>query len=253
MKYGVQFYTLRELCKTAEGLHQCLVKVKQMGYDGLQLSATEAFQKDVSPEQFRQWIDEIGLECWGTHRPWNQLLTQTEAESEMHSVIGASVIGIGIAPNYCYEQGPKGWRQFVLEIPAIADEFEKRGQSFAFHNHAIDFERKEGERGMDILMGEADPRLQFILDTYWVVHAGADLIDVIQQLKGRIDLVHLKDKEAVGWETRFAPIGQGNLHWHSILPALNEAGAKYAVVELDDCFGRDPFDCLQQSIDFLHQ
>jgi sugar phosphate isomerase/epimerase len=47
-----------------------------------------------------------------------------------------------------------------------------------------------------------------------------------------------------------APVGEGNLNWDGILPALDKAGTKWFIVEQDDC-RRDPFDCLASSFDYL--
>ena len=43
----------------------------------------------------------------------------------------------------------------------------------------------------------------------------------------------------------FAEIGEGNLNIKEIIEAGLESGAQYFLVEQDDIYGRDPFDCLQ--------
>ena len=54
-------------------------------------------------------------------------------------------------------------------------------------------------------------------------------------------------------EIRMAPVGKGNLAWHKILPALRTAGTQWGIVEQDDCYGEDPFECLRQSLQYLQQ
>ncbi len=251
MKFGAQFYTLRDFVKTGDGLYDALKRVASMGYEGVQISAVEAFLTEVSPEQLKAWLDEFNLTCCATHRPWDNLKNQLEEEIRIHKAIGCDVIGIGMAPKACIDGGPTAWREWLKEADQIVQTLESHELHFAYHNHAIEFEKKEGERGIDILASEGSQSLQFILDTYWVVHAGADCVDWIQQLRGRLEVVHLKDKAVVGWDTRYAPVGEGNLPWHSILPALADAGTKWAVVEQDECYGEDPFDCLERSLNYL--
>ncbi|MDR2569543.1 MAG: hypothetical protein LBD23_04495 [Oscillospiraceae bacterium] len=40
---------------------------------------------------------------------------------------------------------------------------------------------------------------------------------------------------------------EGNLNWPGIIDAAKFAGVKSAMVEQDDCYGTDPFDCLRTS------
>ncbi len=35
---------------------------------------------------------------------------------------------------------------------------------------------------------------------------------------------------------------------YEIISACGEAGVKYAMIEQDDCYGRDEFDCLKKSL-----
>lgn len=253
MKYGAQLYTVRESCKTADGFHDSLKKVADMGYEGVQISAVEAFLSEVTPEQTRRWLDELGLTCCATHRPWDRMVDNLDEEIAIHQAIGCEIIGIGMGPKHCIDGGPTDWRTWLSKVDDIVQTLAKENMFFAYHNHAIEFEKKEGIRAIDILTSESNPYLQFILDTYWVQHAGACNVDWINQLRGRIDVVHLKDKSVVGWETRYAPVGEGNLPWHSILPALEDAGTEWGVVEQDDCYGEDPFDCLDRSLKYLKQ
>lgn len=251
MKYGAQLYTLRDFVRTADGLHESLKRLADMGYEGVQISAVDSFLTEVSPEQLRTWLDNLGLTCCATHRPWDRLADHLEEEIRIHQTIGCDIIGIAMGPKHCLDGGPAEWREWLVKVDEVVMNLARQDIFFAYHNHAIEFEKKEGIRAFDIITSESNPYLQFILDTYWIVHAGADCVDWIQQLRGRLDVVHLKDKLVVGWETRFAPVGEGNLPWHSILPALDEAGCMWGVVEQDDCYGEDPFDCLDRSLKYL--
>ena len=52
-------------------------------------------------------------------------------------------------------------------------------------------------------------------------------------------------------KVRFAPIGEGNLNWEAIFAAVRECDVDYAFVEQDNCYGEDPFDCLERSLKFI--
>ena len=50
-----------------------------------------------------------------------------------------------------------------------------------------------------------------------------------------------------GIETRFAPVGKGNINFRDALAACVDAGVEYVAIEQDDCYGECPFDCLKTS------
>jgi len=252
LKIGAQLYTVRESMITADGFHDGLKRIADMGYTGVQVSAVAAFQSEVSPQQLRRWLDDLHLECCATHRPWDQLLHRTADEVAIHREIGCPYIGIGMAPKECYEGDLSSWMPFIQALPRLLDQLDEAGIDFGFHNHAIEFQIQGEKRGYDLLINDADQRLQLLLDTYWVVHAGVDLVSMIENLHGRLKVVHVKDKSVVKFETRYAPVGEGNLNWSSILPALYRTGTEWVVVEQDDCYGEDPYECLRRSYNNLN-
>ncbi|MCB0030032.1 MAG: sugar phosphate isomerase/epimerase, partial [Anaerolineales bacterium] len=85
-----------------------------------------------------------------------------------------------------------------------------------------------------------------ILDTYWVQHGGADSVDWVHRLAGRMDVIHLKDMVIQERQQVMAEVGQGNLNWPGILAACAETGVAYAAVEQDIC-QRDPFESMAMS------
>ena len=65
-------------------------------------------------------------------------------------------------------------------------------------------------------------------------------------------MIHFKDMCITEErEIRMAEIGEGNLNWPELLEAANAGGAKFAFIEQDRTYGRDPFDCLATSFNNL--
>jgi sugar phosphate isomerase/epimerase len=52
---------------------------------------------------------------------------------------------------------------------------------------------------------------------------------------------------------RFAPIGEGNMNYDGIIQACLDENIEYGYVELDNCYGDDPFDWMKRSYDFLNK
>jgi sugar phosphate isomerase/epimerase len=255
-KLAVQMYTLRERTKTAKELAETFHRVREIGYEAVQLSGVPAMAGDnpeVNAEFARKLLDDHGLRCIATHRSWERLVTQTEAEIEFHKTLNCDFTAIGglpAVPSEDYET----YRTFIREALPVMEKLGAEGIRFGHHNHAREFFRpeKHGRTLEDILIDEAPANLMLELDLYWIDHAGADCIHVLKRCHGRVPVIHIKDKEVIQGtsDTRMAPIGEGNLPWSDIIPACEAAGVRWYAVEQDRCY-RDEFDCLKSSYEFL--
>jgi sugar phosphate isomerase/epimerase len=64
--------------------------------------------------------------------------------------------------------------------------------------------------------------------------------------------MHLKDMCPTDRNgNRMAPVGYGNMDFERIIASAEQAGAQYLLVEQDDCYGEDPFACLNKSFGYL--
>ncbi len=253
MRIAAQLYTVREFLQTELEFVRSMEKLAEIGYKEVQLSAVGCMNGDtpeVSAKQCRQILDDHGLKACLTHRPWDEVKDRTDECITFHRTFGAELVAIGSIPGEYRAEGLDGYRRFVDDAQSAIEKLRDAGLMFAYHNHSFEFERLGPDRltPFSIMM---EGGLLFELDTYWVVNAGIDLVSLIKGLKARLPMVHLKDMVPVGHEIRMAPVGEGNLNWLDILQALELAGTKLGAVEQDDCYGRDPFDCLRSSLRYL--
>ena len=77
---------------------------------------------------------------------------------------------------------------------------------------------------------------------------GGDPAWWLEFLKGRVPCIHLKD---FVYDCKMAPVGDGNINFDRVFQKAAEAGTQYMLVEQDDCYGEDPFECLKRSYAFL--
>lgn len=76
----------------------------------------------------------------------------------------------------------------------IGEQCKKLGMQLYYHNHFHEFLDFDGEVIWDILMDNMDPELVKIqLDTFWVMRAGIDPVQVMKKLGRRCVMVHQKD------------------------------------------------------------
>lgn len=253
MIIGAQFYTLRDQCKTLEDFAESLKKVADIGYTTVQISGVCAYE----PEWLRDQLKANGLQCVITHTPMEKIRDNTRQVIEDHSVFGCDYIGIGSGPNLLKD--PADMEQVLDLAHQAGRELHAAGKKLMYHHHSPEFTHNypapDGKgliTRLEYLMSHTTPEeLGLTMDTYWVQVGGADIVGLIGQMMDRLPCVHLKDLTMNEWEQRMAPIGSGNLHWESILAALEAAEVKYALVEQDLTYDEDPFACLKKSYDYL--
>lgn len=243
MKIGTQGYTVRAYAQNESDLRQTAKKLRDIGFRALQVSAFGP----IAPETVREICGENGLEIVVTHTDPARILADTPGVIRDHQALGCRHVGIGMMPEK-YRGSLEGVREFLADYDEAARALAAAGMKLHYHNHAFEY-GKEGDRCLiDIMREETDPdRWGFILDVYWTQYGGRDPAAEILNFAGRIDVLHLKDAKMAGFDRRFAAIGDGNLDFEAILAAAADAGVGCAMIEQDDCYGRDPFDELALS------
>ena len=247
MQIGAQFYTLRDQCKTLEAFAESLKRVADIGYRTVQISGVCPYD----PAWLRDRLKETGLACVITHTNQDRIADETQKVIADHDVFGCDYIGVGSMPGGL--RNPGDYESFVERFRPAGAAIAAAGRRLMYHNHHFEFMKApDGKLYLEKLTEDFAPEeLGFTLDTYWVQYGGGDPAAWLERLSGRVPCIHLKDMACVNFEQHMAPVGEGNLNWERILSSAERAGAKYLLVEQDDCYGEDPFDCLRRSYQFL--
>ena len=247
MKLGAQFYTLRDYCKDLAGLEETMKKVADIGYTSIQLSGVCAYEGEWAAEKAK----ENGLTIDITHYAYSKICNETESVIKHHDAMNCKCIGIGASP---YEKDMEGLDKFASEIAKVIPSITASGHKLMYHNHHWEFVKIGNKTFLDLLCERFTPEeLGITLDTYWVQAGGADPAAWIKKLHGRIDRIHFKDMVMNNTDkrVRIAPIGEGNMNYDAIIQACLDENIEYGYVELDECYGENPFDCMKRSYDFL--
>ena len=94
MKVGAQLYTLREYCQNVKDLDYSLGRVREIGYETVQISGVGP----IPAEKLRALCDRHGLEIVLTHTDPERILNDTQAVIREHETLGCRYIGIGMMP-----------------------------------------------------------------------------------------------------------------------------------------------------------
>lgn len=243
---AAQLYTVREFCKTPTDIAETLRKVREIGYEAVQVSAIGP----IAEEELASMLDGEGLICCATHEPTATILDEPERVVERLQKLNCRFTAVP-SPGVNLET-LDDVRNFAARINRAGEVLFRNDQVLAYHNHHMEFRRIDGWSILETIYAETDSNyLAGEIDTYWVQYGGGDVVDWCQRLQDRLPLIHLKDYAVDTNNTPvFSEIGYGNLNWGFILPAAEGAGCQWYIVEQDTCPG-DPFDSLRLSFEFL--
>lgn len=275
-KIGVQAMMLKGKFDTL-GAYETLKKISEIGFHCIELSQIEMSPENVSEikracEDFHIEIAAMSAALEGNPGMKNENLTDDyEKIVQDCKTLNCGFLRMGMLPFPCMASLEKVL-EFCAKSEAMAQRLKADGIDLYYHNHHIEFRKYEGEYLLDIIRKNT-PSIGFELDVHWIQRGGEDPIRIINQYAGKVSILHLKDyrigaisddafaamakgdiagfMQGFANVVQFAEVGEGNLDMKAIIETGVKAGAKYFLIEQDDQYGKDPFECLQISHDNL--
>ncbi|MEH7484205.1 sugar phosphate isomerase/epimerase [Neobacillus drentensis] len=275
-KIGVQMMMLKG--KVDElGAYETMRKVRELGYGAVEVSQIPMTAENVAElkrasEDFDIKIAALSaaLEPMLPGVPGETLTNDFEKIVNDCKTLDCNFLRIGMLPLTCMGHKDK-IMEFIEKAEAMAHRLAEYGIELYYHTHHLEFQKYDGEYLLDIIKNNTS-KLGFELDVHWIQRAGENPIEFVKKYAGRISLLHLKDyrigqmdlsevdfKDMVKFmqvftnTIEFAELGEGNLDIKAITEAGLESGAQYFLVEQDNTYGRDPFECLEISANHLRK
>jgi sugar phosphate isomerase/epimerase len=242
---AAQLYTCRRLLQTPADIATTLRRVRQAGYQAVQLSGLGP----IPHTELNAILDGEGLVCCATHEPSATILDEPNKVVETLAALRCTTTAYPFPGGVDFAD-ESSVQELIEKLEAAAGVLAAAGQTLCYHNHHQEF-RKLGGRTILERIYEGAPTLQGELDTYWVQYGGGDVAGWCSRLPGRLPLLHLKDY-GVNAENKpfYCEIGNGNLDFRKIIPAAEASGCQWFIVEQDETPG-DPVDSLAESFRHL--
>ena len=270
---GVQMMMVRENVAT-EGMLPVLERIAGLGYGSVEVSQIPVDETNVAALEKARTDLGIQTAALSVALQKSPVATGDALDADFDKVVDdcrrldCSYLRIGMMPVTAMVSKP-AVEEFARQCEEASQRLLAEGIQLAYHNHHVDYSKHDGETLFDIVR-RLSPSLHFEIDVHWVQRGGKNPVEVLGVVAGRVELVHLKDYrigllpasalellaagDKAGFSrefaalVQFAEVGAGTLDFAAIIPAALESGAEHLLVEQDELYGRDVYDCLADSI-----
>lgn len=275
-KIGVQMMMLKE--KVAElGVYETMRKISELGYHAVEVSQIPMTKENVM--ELKRASEDFDIKIAALSAALDPMLPGVQGETLTQNfdkivddckTLNCNYLRIGMMPLNL--MGSKELiMEFVLRAEEMAQRLAEHGIELYYHTHHLEFQKFDGVYLLDIIKDNTT-KLGFELDVHWIHRAGENPVEIVKKYAGRVALLHLKDYRVGAMDLtnvdfsdiakfmqiftntiEFAEVGEGSLNMQAIIEAGLESGAEYFLVEQDELYGRDPFDCLETSAENLRK
>ncbi|KWW22661.1 sugar phosphate isomerase [Peribacillus simplex] len=274
-KIGVQMMMLKGKVEEL-GVYETMRKIKELDFHAVEVSQIPMTAENVA--ELKRASQDFDIEIAALSAALEPMLPGMAGETltdDFEKIVSdcktldCSFLRIGMLPFTTIGDKDK-ILSFVKKADEAAERLAEHKIELYYHNHHIEFQKYDGEYLLDIIKDNTR-RIGFELDVHWIQRGGLDPVAVINKFEGRIALIHLKDYrigqldmsgfkndfdqdkffQAFNNVIQFAELGEGSLDLKAIIEAGLNSGSQYFLIEQDDLYGRDPFDCLKTSADHL--
>ena len=272
-RFGVQLMMVKDKV-AADGMFGVLQRVAGLGYEAVEVSQIPMDEGTVADlDRARKELD-LQVAALSVSLKRGSTATGDALDSDFAKIVEdcrrleCRFARIGMMP-FEAMVSKDAVIGFAQDTEEAAQRLAAEGITLAYHNHHVDFAKHDGETLFDIVR-RVSPTVHFEIDVHWVQRGGRNPVEVLADLAGKVDLVHLKDYRvatlpASGLElhaagdfagflqafanlVQFAEVGAGNIDFGAVIPQALASGAEYLLVEQDDLYGRDAYDCLSDSM-----
>ena len=196
-----------------------------LGYSG---SGFEPLHR-MKNSEMRAIIDRSGLRCTSSHFNLGELRDSLDNRIEWASAMGMKQM---VLASFWLGKGSSmdDYRRAAQELNEIGARTKAAGMQMVFHNHHMEFEKRDDKLVYDVLLEEFDPDLVKMQFQVAVFNIGYKAADYFRAYPGRFISAHLSDWSA-GKDAQ-VPIGQGDIDWDDFFKASKKGGVKNFYVEM---------------------
>lgn len=246
---AAQLYTVRDYLSDSASFARSIERLKEIGYQAVELIPSDK----ISDKEIAAICRDAGVTIASAHVPGRTLLEEPKKIVEKLQTVG-SKLGVYAFPGGIDLSSSAQVNRLAEQLQNAAAVFAGHDLILAYHNHAMEFSRLDGELVFEVL-GKVAPTMSFELDTYWAQYGGVSPQRWIQRLGSKLVGLHMKDYGVPAKHDDppfMAEVGYGNLDFPVLVTEAEKAGCQLFVVE-QDFTSRNPFDSLELSFRYVKE
>lgn len=256
------------------GAYEALRKVKEIGYEAIEISGHLNLD-DETIDQIERACKDFGLEvcalsCEYTgkvqrksffpgHRQLS-LLNDFEGTVETAKRLNCTTLRFAGQPVEMFHDDVEEMREYFRLTSEFAKRLAEEGITLCAHNHESEFHKIDGKTVWQWSVEEC-PELHYEMDIFGVQMSGLSPIDFLKTAAGRVDLIHYSDIAiAVKEDPRFTldmiqrvPLGLGNINALAVKTTAEETGTRYFIMEAAKMEGLDGYQVMKLALDNYNQ
>ena len=246
--FGLQLYTLRDdMPKDPKGV---LKQVASFGYKQIEgFEGALGLFWGMSNTDFKKYMDELGLQFVSSHCDTKKDFEKKAAQA---AEIGMKYL---ISPYVGKQKTLDDYKKIADQFNKSAEICKKNGIRFAYHNHDYSFVQQDGQYPQDIFMQNTSAdNMDYEMDIYWVVTAGADPEAWLKKYSNRFRLCHIKDRSKTAKpedHDASVDVGTGSINYKQVLKTASENGMQYYIVEQEKYENSTPIKSAQVDASYL--
>ena len=250
------------------GAFETMKKVKAIGFNAVEISGHFECNQQLVDELCRA-RDELGMEIGALSVMYNGPMASDMPKFFRNFTPLRLVEDFDRVLDYCRQLGVKYVRyagmpvmqldtmeklnEYLDYTQAMAKKCKENGIVMCAHNHDQEFAKIGGKSYFEWEV-EKCPDLEFEFCALGALHAGLDLCDLLESIKGRVPLIHVEDVKIVpqpmmkdGVRTSLSEVivgcvlGDGNINISKFAGKAAECGNRYFIQELLDFRGEDVY------------
>ena len=260
---GIQLWTVRE--QMAADPVATLRALADLGYQQVELMDTRDIVK------LKPTCDDLGLTINSSFMQWTAITGRWDLLPDAPRITVDEVLGQANEGGLSHvvfgyfrpeeHQTADDWKRHIESLNEAARKAQSAGLNMAYHNHNFEWEPVDGTTGWELLKANLDGNLvPFELDLGWASMAGNDPAQVLESVKDRVSLLHIKNlkdlpQPYVTIESMppdsFTELGKGRLDIPALMRLGKDAGVTYCFYEQDNNWHPDALGSAETSIEFL--
>lgn len=233
-RVALQTFTVRKFLKSPEAIESGFARIRGTGLQAVELAYIKLKPEEINAVE--RACQNYGITVGSSQITLDFLDRQRDWVLKFHEQLNCKLTSVSVLPWRVIYGKREHLLAFAEKLDTLGAYYRERGVQLCFHHHDFEFRHYGDDVGLDLLLENTSPEnVGLELDTYWVARGGRSPADMIDDLDGRVKVVHLRDfklqRKRLGLSPTDCALGEGNLDFSRIVDSCVANDVHYMAIE----------------------